>query len=540
MIQSRSRPAARYGVVAFAAAVMVLTGCSSGASGPRGTSAVGTSAAAPSPDPLTWSSCGKNLECATIKVPQEYTEPDGARIPLAVMRHRATGPDRRIGSLIFNPGGPGVPATETLRNLPKTAGTPGAFSPAVLARFDVIAVDPRGVGGSRAVRCLTDKQRADAAGSAGTAFDPAVPGGKPLPRLLTDAAAFTDGCVKQQSKEFLASLSTDNVARDIDQVRSALGEDKISYYGLSYGTVVGPMYATLFPHRVRQMVLDAPVDTNLWFGNSLTFLNDVAVASERTLNAWFETCRTEGTAVCPFGAGDPQAAFDTLIDTLEAKPLKIAPAKGATPGGQLDGAMALEATRALAGDQNTWPLLTSALLAAQDGNGAPLHTLWSSVTVSPFPVPTAMFEAHTAVRCADWQTPAGIAAHKAAATKAVAEAKRIGTRAAYSALNCARWPAPNKDRVTKPLTGAGAPPALVVAGRLDPVTPHHWAENMTRIMDSAVLLTREGVGHGSYGTNSCANSAVDAALIHGTHPADGAVCKTDTPATTRPLVPANR
>ncbi|WP_399921421.1 alpha/beta hydrolase [Streptomyces kanamyceticus] len=533
---TRLRPSPRYGA-AFAAALLVLMGCSSGVSGPRSTSAGATPASAPSPDPLTWSTCGKNLECVTIKVPQEYTEPDGTQIPLAVMRHRATDPGRRIGSLIFNPGGPGVPATETLRNLPRTAGTPGAFSPAVLARFDIIAMDPRGVGGSQAVRCLTDKQRSDAAG---TAFDPAVPGGKPLPRLLRDAAAFTDGCIRHQSKEFLAGLSTDNVARDIDQVRSALGENKITYYGLSYGTVVGPMYATLFPHRVRQMVLDAPVDTNQWFGNSLPFQHDVAVASERTLNAWFKTCHTEGTAVCPFGAGDPQAAFDELIDTLEAEPLKIAPTKGTTPGGELDGAMALEATRALAGDQHTWPLLTSALLAAEDGNGTPLYTLWNSVTVSPFPVPTAMFEAHTAVRCADWHTPAGIAAHRTAATKAVAEARRVGTRAAYSALNCARWPAPNKDRVTKPLTGAGTPPALVVAGRLDPVTPHHWAENMTRTLDSAVLLTREGVGHGSYGINSCVDSAVDAALIYGTHPADGTVCETDTPATTRPLVSANR
>lgn len=164
-------------------------------------------------------------------------------------------------------------ATEVLRNMPKAADTPGAFSPAVLAGVDIIAMDPRGVGGSRAVRCPTDRQRADAA----AAFNPAVPGGNPLPRLLSDAAAFT----------------------------------------------------------------------------------------------------------------------------------------------------------------------------------------------------AAMFEAHTAVRCADRHTPSGIAAHKTAATKAVAEAKRIGTRAAYSALNCARWPAPNKDRVTKPLTGAGTPPALVVAGRLDPVTPHH-------------------------------------------------------------------
>ncbi|MFE8910499.1 alpha/beta hydrolase [Streptomyces globisporus] len=535
MIHMRPR-AAQYGA-AYAAVLMALTGCSSDASGLRSTSAAATSAPAPSPQPLAWSACGKDLECATIKVPQEYTQLEGAQIPLAVTRHRATDPGNRIGSLIFNPGGPGVSATETLRNLPKTAGTPGAFSPAVLAKFDIIAMDPRGVGQSQAVRCLTDKQRASAAG---TGFDPSVPGGKPLPRLLADAAAFTDGCAKHQSKKFLASLSTDNVARDIDQVRAALGEDRITYYGLSYGTVVGPMYATLFPHRVRQMVLDAPVDTNKWFGNSLPFQNDVALASERTLNAWFKTCRTEGTAVCPFGAGDPEVAFDTLIDTLEAKPLKIAPSKGgATPGGVLDGAMALETARALAGDQNAWPLLTSSLLAAQKGNGAPLYTLWSSVTVSPFPVPTAMFETHTAVRCADWHTPSGIAAHKAAAGKAVAEAERIGTRAAYSALNCARWPAPNKDRVTKPLTGAGAPPALVVAGRLDPVTPHHWAENMTRTLDSAVLLTREGVGHGSYGPNACVNRAVDAALIHGTHPADGTVCKTDTPATTRPLVPAN-
>ncbi|MFI7285893.1 alpha/beta hydrolase [Streptomyces anulatus] len=495
-----------------------------------------TSASAPSPDPLAWSQCGKNLECATIKVPQEYSEPDGAQVPLAVMRHRATDPDHRIGSLVFNPGGPGVPATETLRNLPKFAGTPGAFSPKALARFDIIAMDPRGVGGSQAVRCLTDKQRADAAG---TAFDPATPGGKTLPRLLADATTFTNGCVKHQSKKFLASLSTDNVARDIDQVRSALGEDKITYYGLSYGTVVGPMYATLFPHRVRQMVIDAPVDTNLWFGDSLTFLDDVAMASEETLNAWFETCRTEGSAVCPFGDGDPQAAFDALIDTLEAKPLKIAPAKGVSPGGELDGAIALEAVRALAGDQAAWPVLTSALLAAQDGNGAPLHSLWTSVTVSPFPVPTAKFEAHTAVRCADWQTPTRIAAHKAAATKVVAKAERIGTRAAYSALNCALWPAPNKDRVTKPLTATGAPPTLVVGGRLDPVTPYHWAENMARTLDSAVLLTREGVGHGFYGTGPCVNAAVDAALIHGTLPADGTVCKTDKPATTRPLASPN-
>jgi pimeloyl-ACP methyl ester carboxylesterase len=490
-----------------------------------------SSSTAAATDPIAWNECGSNLDCATVEVPLEYTEPDGVQIPLAVMRHRATDPTQRIGSLFFNPGGPGVVATDTLRNMPATAGAPGTFSPDLLARFDVIAMDPRGVGQSGGVRCLTDEQRAEAAS---TGSDPAVPGGKPLPELLADATTLTDGCAAHQSIEFLASMSTDNLARDMDWIRAALGEDQITYYGISYGTVVGPMYATLFPDRVRQMLLDAPVDTGLWFGDSLEFLDEVAVASERTLNVWFDTCRAEGAAVCPFGGGDPEAAFDALLVQLETQPLQVAPVEGVTPGGMLDGAMALETARALAGDRATWPALTSALLGARNGDGTLLHFLWTSITVSPFGVPTATHEAHTAVRCADWQTPTDIAAHTAAATEVVAEIERIGTRAAYSALSCALWPAPNKDRVTEPLTGAGAPPVLVVGGRLDPVTPHHWAESMVETLDSAVLLTREGVGHGSYGTVACVDAAVDATLVDGVLPADGTVCNPEQPGTTNP------
>ncbi|MHA6619877.1 alpha/beta hydrolase [Pseudonocardia sp. DLS-67] len=522
------------GGAAVLAAALVLTGCAGGTAGSGAAAATMSDAGSPTaaaPGPIAWDGCGPDLDCATVAVPLEYTDPDGPQIPLAVMRHRATDPAQRIGSLFFNPGGPGVVATDTLRNMPATAGAPGTFSPDVLARFDVIAMDPRGVGGSGAVRCLTDEQRAEAAG---TGSDPALPGGKPLPELLADATTFTDGCAAHQSIEYLASLSTDNVARDMDRIRAALGEEQITYYGISYGTVVGPMYATLFPDRVRQMVLDAPVDTGLWFGDSLAFLDEVAVASERTLDAWFATCRTEGAQVCPFGGGDPEAAFDALIVELEAQPLEVAPVEGVTPGGTLDGAMALETARALAGDRTTWPALTAALLGAQNGDGTLLHFLWTNITVSPFGVPTATHEVHTAVRCADWRTPTDVAAHTAAATVVVAEAERVGTRAAYSALNCARWPAPNADRVTEPLTGAGAPPVLVVGGRLDPVTPHHWAESMARTLDSAVLLTREGVGHGSYGTVPCVDAAVDATLVDGVLPAAGTVCTPEQPGTTDP------
>jgi len=502
------------GVAAVAA--LVLTGCASGGT---------PTAAEPPPPPVGWQECGPGLECGTVEVPLEYTDPGGEQVPLAVLRRPATDPDRRVGSLLFNPGGPGVSATGTLRTMPDLPGAPGAFTPEVLARFDVVAVDPRGVGDSRPVRCRTDAERAGAAAT--TAPDPAVPGGLPLPELLATATAFTGGCAEHQDPAFLASMSTDNVARDLDRVRAALGEDRITYYGISYGTVVGPVYATMFPDRVRQMVLDAPVDTGLWFGDPLPFLGEVAVASEQTLDAWFDACRAEGPATCPFGGGDPERAFDALIDRLEAAPLPVA------DGTPVDGAKALDAARSIAGERTTWPLLTAALLAAERGDGTALHLMNAAVTVSPFTAPTAVQEAHIGVRCADWHTPADVAAHTAAAGAVVGQAPRIGPRAAYAALDCALWPARDTERVTGPFTAAGAPPTLVVGGRLDPVTPHHWAESMTRTLDSAVLLTREGVGHGSYGPDPCVNAAVDAALLDGVLPADGTVC-TPAPATTDP------
>ncbi|MFY1704948.1 alpha/beta hydrolase [Micromonospora sp. WMMA1923] len=523
---------------ALAGAVLALAGCT-GAAGPaapdRPVAAVGPTGPAPTPDPVQWKECGPGRDCATVEVPLEYTDPDGKQIPLAVTRHRATDPDRRIGSLFINPGGPGVSATETVASI-DAANDKGPYSPEVVARFDVVGMDPRGVGESGAVRCLTDEQRAE---QAAEDRDPTVPGGKPFGKLLTDARTFAKGCLDHQSPEFLAGLSTDNVARDLDQVRAALGEEKITFYGASYGTVVGPMYATLFPDRVRQMVIDAPVDTGLWQNDPLRLLDDVARSNEETLDAWFKTCRAEGVKVCAFGDGDPEAAFDALITKLEAKPLRVPPVEGLTPGGTLDGAMALEAVRAAAGNRTLWPTLTAGLLAAQRGDGTALHFVVSFVTVAPFGAPFASLqEPHNAVRCVDWPELGKLSEHHAAAKKITGRGERLGSRAAYSALNCASWPVENKDRFTSELTGAGAPPILVVGGRLDNVSPHHWAENMTKRLADAVLLTREGVGHTSYRMSGpCVDAAVDAVLIDGVLPADGTVCDDVPPGTTRPPAP---
>lgn len=516
------------------AAALLLVGCSDGPGASPGDPSAST-ASAPTPDAIEWDDCGDGLECGVIAVPLEYSEPDGEQIELAVTRHGATDPDRRIGALFINPGGPGVPATDTVASIADDA-VADPYSPEVLAQFDVVGVDPRGVGASDAVRCLSDEERAELAEED---RDPTVPGGKPFEELLADADSWAQGCLEHHSPEFLASMSTDNLARDLDQVRAALGEETITYYGASYGTVVGPMYATLFPDRVRQMVIDAPVDTHLWQNDPLQLLDDVARSNEETLDAWFETCRAEGVEACAFGDGDPENALDALITELETTPLEVAPVEGVTPGGTLDGALALEAVRAAAGNVTLWPVLTTGLLAAQQGDGTALHFIASFVTVAPFGGPFAILqEPHTAVRCADWPELDDLDAHHDAAERVSARGERLGSRAAYSALTCAQWPVANEDRVTTELTGAGAPPALVVGGELDNVSPHHWAEAMADRLEGAVLVTREGVGHTSYRTSGpCIDEIIDAALIDGVLPADGTICEAAAVATTAPAVP---
>ncbi|MFD7025676.1 alpha/beta hydrolase [Promicromonospora sukumoe] len=537
----RTRPphAALRIATVLAAVSLAVSGCASGPGAAITASAASTvpttpdaTPPAPTPDPVDWAECGPNLDCATVEVPLEYAEPDGEQVALSVVRHRATDPDRRIGSLFVNPGGPGVPASEMVRSI-DAGGETGPFSADVVSRFDVVGMDPRGVGESDAVRCLTDEQRAD---QAAEDRDPTIPGGKPFGQLLKDARTFTKGCAAHQDRGFLASMSTDNVARDLDQVRAALGEEQVTFYGASYGTVVGPMYATLFPERVRQMVIDAPVDTDLWQNDPLRLLDDVSRSNEETLDLWFETCRVEGTEACAFGDGDPEAAFDALIADLEEEPLRVAPVEGLTPGGTLDGAMALEGVRAAAGVRTLWPQLTAGLLAAQQGNGTFLHFLVSKVSVAPFGGPFATLqEPHTAVRCADWPALRNLGEHRAAAREIDARGERLGSRAAFSALNCAFWPAANEDRYTGELDGAGAPPVLVVGGEVDNVSPYHWAQAMTERLEDAVLLTRTDVGHTSYRTSGpCIDEAVDAALIDGVLPDAGTVCEAVPAGTTRP------
>lgn len=294
---------------------------------------------------------------------------------------------RRIGILLVNPGGPGAPASQQVQSIvaPAQPGVAPSFGPELVARYDFVGMDPRGVGASGQVRCLSDAEReAKLAGD----LNPSLPAGLPRPELEAEARKFSEACGRSNDRALLAQLSTDNVARDMDQVRAALGEETISYLGTSYGTLLGATYATLFPKRVRHMVLDAPVHPERWQQDPLAASLDQAVGGKQLLQRYFETCQAEGPA-CPFGAGRPAEAFDALVKRLEAQPLPT-PAAGNVPAGKVDGAIALLAARVAMFKPQLWPVLTLGLVAAEAGNGTLLYRLANALARDPDGKPSGL------------------------------------------------------------------------------------------------------------------------------------------------------
>lgn len=528
----------RTGVVAaLLAAAAVAGGCTGDdvattpAPTPDGAGgAADASTTAPAPPAPEWEPCGDGLDCAEVEVPVDHADAGGATTTVAIIRHAATDPARRIGVLMTNPGGPGASGVDQVRSgvAPAAPGLAPFFGPELLARFDVVGVDPRGIGASDPIACQTDAEREALLARDG---DPDLPGGAPRDVLERDARDLAEACARANDETYLAHLATDDVARDLDLVRAALGEEQISFLGSSYGTLLGVTYAQLFPSAVRAMVLDGPLHPTRWQSDPIGTSDEQTVSAEQQLDRYFETCRAEGPA-CGFGGGDPAAAFDALVDRLEAEPL-VVPAAPPAPEGRVDGATLLFAARTAVFDRTFWPVLTAALVTAEQGDGSTANLLAQALVRDPDGTPSALGEGNYAVNCLD-RVRVDDAALDAQAARLPELAPRFGTLSGYGLLGCGPWPVDNPDRYTGPYTGAGAPPVLVVGGELDSQTPLPWAEAMTESLPGAVLLTRTGVGHTSYGgraNGACIDDAVDAYLTTGELPAEGTVCQQEPPAT---------
>ena len=448
----------------------------------------------PPPAPLIWSRCGR-LECTSLAVPLDYTHPQGEMIMLSMRRRRADSVTSRIGSLLINPGGPGIPGTLYVDT--------DLFSARLRDRFDIVGWDPRGVGQSNPVRCVDDQDPY-------ASLDPTPDTPAEEQALVDSATKFIAAC-QTNSAKLLPFVSTADSARDIEQIRRALGEDTISYFGFSYGSELGATYATLFPKSVRAMVIDGATDPNAPYE---TRDRQQTVAIERAMDKLLGQCSAD--AACAFHhGGDAGGAFDQLWAKLDAQPLTVPKANGRPPVGQgVAGWAIIEALY----DSATWPALTTALAAAETGDGSKLLALYDAYYRRGDARFAHAVDALLAIDCLDDPGPTDIAGVDALASTDQRVAPRTGGGHSYV---CALWPY-RSTKVT--VTGKGAGPIVVVGTTGDPFTPIESSTNMAKALEGGVLLTVKADHHTGYGTNDCVEQAVDQYLIAKALPATGTVC----------------
>jgi len=460
--------------------------------------AVAPASAAPTQPRISWSPCyrsfGFPFECATVQVPLDYAKPGGAAISLAVLRLPATDRARRIGSLFINPGGPGGSGVD----FALFAG-PFLYTDDVRARFDIVGFDPRGINRSNPLRCFGTAQQAIAT------FAPF-----PFPITSDEEAiweasdrALVSAC-DQRAGNIRDHMSTADVAHDLDVLRQAVGDARLTYAGVSYGTYLGVTYANLFPDKVRAVVVDGVLDPVAWAtgsgnqGSTLPFSTRLRsdAGALATLNEFFRLCDAGGPN-CAF-SGNAVQRFAALANRLRTSPLDVILPDGSTFHftyadliGNALGAMY---------DSFSWPSFAQFLadvegLASPAILGARLQVYWERagyVTKRGFPHYANFAEGFPGVACADTNNPTNYAAWSAAAANAGAQSGYFGPLWTWITSVCATWGGPSAGRYAGPFTAQTANPVLVIGNLYDPATRYEGAVTVSHLLPNSRLLTLHG------------------------------------------------
>jgi pimeloyl-ACP methyl ester carboxylesterase len=460
----------------------------------------GGSAPSPLPNGGTW-------QCATMKAPRDWDDPEGDTIGIALIRARTSGSaDKRIGSLVFNFGGPGGSGVTTLPAF-------GSDYAKLRTRYDLVSFDPRGVGRSAGVACESDAQLDAYFQQDATPDDDAEQA-----TLLKNTRRFNSACEKN-SRTMLPNVRTTDAARDMDLMRQVLGDEKLYYFGISYGTELGGVYAHLFPKKVGRAVFDAVVDPTQ---NSEQATLGQAEGFQLALDNYAEDC-TSKTEDCPVGdtAQDVKDRIAKLLDSLDSKPLPGILPRELTQTAATNGiAQALYS-------KDFWEYLTEGLEQAYDGDGKILMLLSDSMNGrgenGEYSNITA---ANVSINCAD-DKPRYTAADVEAKLPAFRKASPLfGDYLAWSMVSCTDWAVPGAAEHPD-VSAPGAAPVLVVGNTGDPATPYEGAGKMVKALGKGVgvELTYKGQGHGAYDSkNACVQSAVNGYLLNGKSPAAGTVC----------------
>lgn len=431
---------------------------------------------------LSWTPCsadGVPMDCTTVQVPVDWSQPDGPTLSLAVKRHMATG--TRTGALLLNPGGPGGSGVQFVPTAVR------AFSEDLVGAFDLVSWDPRGVGESSPLTCP------DAVNAELAQVDLSPDTLDERTALERATAEWARAC-QQASGPVFAHVDTLSTVRDLDVLRAVLGEEKLHYAGFSYGTRIGLWYADTFPDKVGRMVLDSSVDPA---SDDRAFLRGQAVGAERALEDYLASCPTrEG---CPL-AGVPPDQARTRLQQLIRDADRSA-----------DQTLMVNTMAGLLTRPQGWPGLDQLLTALLQGDTGVLDPQSAGVDI-----------ANTAINCLDLPDQRSAEQVLADAEETAADHPVFGHEVT-SGTQCPQWPV-EATGDPRPVTAEGAAPILVVGTTRDSATPYEWAQAAASGLASGRLLTREGSGHIAYSRDECVTAAVDRYLITGELPAAGTVC----------------
>jgi pimeloyl-ACP methyl ester carboxylesterase len=453
-----------------------------------------------------WKDCKDGFQCATISVPLDYAAPAGAAISLALIRLPASDAKTRIGALLVNPGGPGVSGVDFARSAAAT------FSKSIRSHYDIVGFDPRGVGASTPVECISDKQQ-----DALTAYDGSPDTPAEITGLYAISKQFADGC-EAHAAALLPHLGTPDAARDMDIIRAVMGDSVMHYYGASYGTLLGATYANEFPTKVGRMVLDGALDPEL---TAIGLVRGQLTGFEGALTSFLADCVKRSN--CPVGhsVAEGRARIGALIAGADAHPLPSSSGRPVTQS-----LVVLGVLYPLYDKQNGWPILRAALAQANGGNGDTLLAISDQYVDRDANGHYAsnLNEVNYAINCLDRPDDSTPAELQALAAELSRTSPLFGPYFAWGEVPCTVWPV-KSAAVPGPLHAVGAAPILVVGTTRDPATPYQWAVNLAHELSSGQLLTRVGDGHTAYGRGStCIDNAVETYLVAGTMPAKGLVC----------------
>jgi len=487
------------GALAFATA---MAACTSGVSpGPAGSPATSPPAAAGQQDALHWHSCavpGTSMRCASLRVPLDYRHPGGRKITLALSEVPATAPAaQQQGDLLVNPGGPGA------SGLAWAAFVAQGLDHSVSSEYNIIGFDPRGVGAS------VPSLHCDARFFAGVRPD-YIPANQRAEQVLIGRAKHYAADCRRRYGWLLPFMTTADAARDMDAIRAALGQQQISYLGYSYGTYLGQVYATLFPHRLRRMVLDSVVDPRgVWYIDNIK--QDYAF--EGRIRAFFSWVAAHD-AVYHLGSTEAQVqqAWNQARARLEAHPIP-------GPSGPMIGPDEFDDTFLQGGySNNLWPGLASALVAylrRHDPN--PLVGEYREVGTQP----ENLFAVYNAVQCSDVNWPRDWAKWDADTRRVFRTAPFLAWDNAWFNAACAFWPVRGPARPLQ-IRGAGLPGILMIQGTLDAATPYAGAQVAHRLLPTAkMVVVLRGGNHGqslSQPPNTCVNGYLNRYLATGALP----------------------